>query len=246
MKTEKIETTQSSGHSSELTALLSAQRQIKTLERRLDAIHIAIADHETKLGAVRAACPSTAAMEEERRRLLAAAALGEITPAECGKREAELSARASAIQAEAEAADKQIGRLDVALSGLRTQLQRDEELLQSARDSRSEALAQFLLAEAERLGKDYLEHAEQLRDLFGRLVALDELHRAAAKRQRGAIRGSEWNRIFLPTFYLKAHEGADHPNWRGAFLRDVLISDCLDDAGNAERARLQEMGVEVI
>jgi DNA repair exonuclease SbcCD ATPase subunit len=244
LQNEVKTTTGSQQKPAQLAALLESQQAIKKLQGLIRASDTAMMEWETKLAGVRDAMPSTDALEAELQRLFADEALGRVSTAERAKREQELEAELAKVRRRIAEAGQSVSRIELALSGLRKQRAADGAALQQARERRQELLAEFLLAEAERVGREYLEHAERLRDLFGQVLALDELHQRAAGDGR-SIRGVTCSRIFVPSFNLSVHQAADHPNWPGALFRgDVMTESCLTKARGAERERLAAMGVE--
>lgn len=112
---------------------------------------------------------------------------------------------------------------------------------------RQDIIRQFLLAEAERVGGEYVALAEQLKARFIQLAGLDGLLKRVGGHKRGLL-ARNWEETLLPTFQLNACEGmgyrsephilfsANHEGYRDTFT----------NAREAEAQRLRGYGIALV
>jgi len=246
-----MKTTKQDAASAELAAVLEKQTLIESIHARISATEAAIAPNEARLAKALEAVPDVETIEQQRESLLAAEASGQVSAAEREGRERELDATAGKARAGALEKGKIAARIEATLRGLRGQRERDEAALQEAIETKRAALAAFLEAEAERVGKEYVDAARTLYPAYLRLMALSDLLRSATGGTKQFRR--TWQ-FYLPAFDLRACDGLFYERRTGLeyFREDELVTvgdpgwaqeHRLSDADQQERERLTSLGI---
>jgi len=189
-----------SGASPALATLLKRQSELSALEKKLKHIEATISEQNERIDQARAAAPSMQRINALIGDLLASAAAGFITEREREQREGELQKEAVKIRAAEAEASAKVSRIHATISGLEEQLRDTNAAMIKARCECNEVLCALLLAEAERLGQEYLEFAKGVYSRFNQLMAIDTLHMQATGSRYSEITRMDWYQLFLPAF----------------------------------------------
>lgn len=231
--------------SAELAAVLKRQAELRALETKLGSIEAAIEQQNAKIEKARAAVPSIQAIEARIGDLLALEAAGHITERERATREGELNKEAAKVRAAAAEASAIVSRIHATIAGLEAQRRHTRAAIANALGACREALDAFLMAEAERVGRDYLESARAVYGKLLQLMALAKLHEGAMGRRNQITRSYE---LFLPAFGVGGHDGEAVGRSRSRLFNEggIYLDRHIDKATETERERLEALGVALM
>jgi hypothetical protein len=237
--------------SPELAVQLRAQAELAALEKKLSSIAAAIEEQDAKINQARAAVPSLPAVQARLGDLLASEAAGHISSKERELREGELAREAAKVSAAAADASAKVARIQATISGLEAQQRQTKAAIAKAHGKCLEAVDAFLMAEAESLGREYLEFAKGLYDRFLKLMALDQLHRQATgiAGRHGKIQQLDSYELHLPAFRVGGHDDVTFGRTRSRLFVEgggVYLERPINEAIESERARLASLGVALM
>lgn len=223
--------------------LLYLQNKQNEAEQQIVKIKEAIAFQEELIAREKAIkAPDLAAVIQERNEMLADIALGKSQAAELPEIDEKLRLATAKAEESAGLMDDIITIALQTISGLKRKLTITENDLQSINCAKTEAERRFLLAEAEKVGAEYIEAAKLVTAAFRRLLALNEI---LTKKGHQNIEGeTSLSLTMLPTFNLINHR----PHSLKGELVDIAeasSSQFLKMDMNAEQYRFYSKGINI-
>ena len=158
-----------------------------------------------------------------------------------------MAREAAKVSAAAADASAKVARIQATISGLEAQQRQTKAAIAKAHGKCLEAVDAFLMAEAESLGREYLEFAKGLYDRFLKLMALDQLHRQATgiAGRHGKIQQLDSYELCLPAFRVGGHDDATVGRSKSRLFVEggVFLNRPVEEAIESETARLASLGV---
>ena len=222
--------------------ILKYQADLAEAERQVSHLLNLIEQQQGIIDEANAGIPPSSDYRQTREDLLADIAVGKASDEDLIRLEEKIRIESEAVT---EAKGKAMPIIEPAqqtIAGLQRRLESEKKELETLRGEKGEIVFQFLMAQAEQVGEEYLSLALQLIDKFKRLRAIDSIFNRSSH-----LSLINYGEFFIPTLNLKACQRVEHNNRPGNFYEVTLALDRKESqaAAEAEKKRYADMGIEL-
>jgi predicted nucleic acid-binding Zn-ribbon protein len=193
------------GNGTDFTEILDLQRQIETAQTEIARIESSLEEQRRILAEAQARMQPKDDFSSQRDDLAAKVALGHEQEKSLKELDAKIAEHQQTVDREIAEALPMAEEAQSVIAGLERKLEAARNALSELEAKHAPALAMFYNSVAEVEGTRYLELARKLHDCYLKLTALNTL------RGGNALLSYNHSRMLIPSFRLKAHEGAGHP-----------------------------------
>lgn len=221
--------------------VLEHLRQVDRSKNEVQNLQAAIEAQNHVVSEALATIPKPICREHKRQNLMAEIVLGNATEGDLKTLDEEILNEQKAIQGATNKVAPIIDKAQAALSGLGRKLQAAQDELLRLESRTSEVKNRFFVGEAEKVGAQFANHALHLKELYIRLVGLDEIIK---KYDVNGIMAPTARRLFIPTFRLPQFEGLESPHYSDGTLfnpDDEFVGEQIDQAVKNEKLRLHAL-----
>lgn len=179
-------------------------------------------------------------LKEKKEDILAENALGKNLSSELEQVEQQINFETKEI----EARNAEIKDAQNALPGLQRKLSTAETALNKLESQKNAVLLDYLLAESEQIGREYIDAASILVEKYQKLTALNSLMVQLGEK---GINGSIFHDFSVPAFNLKSFEGQTIPLWPNELVnaRSATQQESIKKALSGEIERINGLGIEL-
>lgn len=216
------------GNGTDFIEILDLQRQIKMAQTEIARIESSLEEQRRILAEAQARMQSKDDLSSQRDDLAAKVALGQEPEKSLKELDTKIAEHQQTVDREIAEALPIAEEAQSVIAGLERKLEAARNALSELEAKHAPALAMFYNSVAEVEGIRYLELARKLHDCYLKLTALNTLLGG------NALLSYNHSRMLIPSFRLKAHEGAGRPREQW-----TLFSAQYADFDNARR-KLQE------
>ena len=190
-----------------MQALIEHQKAILDSKSRIKAIETAIEAQERVIDACAVDTSELDTLKTKHENLLADLATGNADPKEVDEVESEIEKLSLTIEERHNQSRKDVETATKALTGLKRKLAEEITRLSELKAESKPLLQSYFWTEIQRMGDTYIKKAEELSNLFTRLLATNNLARITAGESREIFPNpiSGRGELLLPVPNLKEH-----------------------------------------
>ena len=230
-----------------LKEVLKYQESVRRATQNVLSLEEAIANQSRILAECEECKTHLPALVEERENLMAEIAIGNGNKADVAKLDKAILTEKTRLEHHEVSSATPIFDAKSALAGLRRKLETAKQELKELEDSQPETLHRYLMSEAERLGREYVQAARMVIDKHRRLVVIEQL--MTARNRAHVIQAGRGACLTFPLFRLQACEGLENSSYPGQLAeapnsyRDPVA---FDTAKGKEMERIKALGVKIL
>lgn len=231
--------------SAPMLAYLARMKDIADQQTQLAQLEALIASKQTEITEANAQIPDISHLTAQRQDLLADLAMGKTSEEEVAKLDSEIAVKTSARTEIASATKQIVDAAEHAIAGLG---RRQEAIRQKIAELSEPKHIEWLIEEvlklhAETLGAEYIKAANQVKELFMRLMAVDGFIKTHGRTN--GIAPHCWMAMDITSFNLDACKPHELSVWPGnLFMSNILPAHYFEYATEAERSVLQAAGLD--
>lgn len=231
--------------SAPMLAYLAHMKDIADLQSQATQLEMLITSKQTEITEANARIPDISHLTAQRQDLLADLAMGKTTEAEVANLDSEIAVKISARTEIASATKQIVDAAEHAIAGLgRRQEAIHQKIAELSEPKRIEWLIEEVLKlHAETLGAEYMKAANQVKELFMRLMAVDGFIKTHGRTN--GIAPHCWMAMDITSFNLDVCRPHELKIWPGnLFMSNAVPNISFQYATEAERDLLQAAGLD--
>jgi len=229
-----------------LERVLAHQTEVTEGERKVAYLHGVIEQQQRAISEANSFTTNVPELLTKRETLLADIVLGFGAQEDLHSLDLQISAAKEELDQNTTRSASIASNAKQTIAGLQKKLQAAKEELAALQTQTPSITDSFLMAEAERVGTEYIEAIQVVADCHKQLMALNDvmIRFRNHDRKRGIV--GYHNELALPLFNLDSHKKYDHPQNPEYRLLRVFLNrqqDAKYAAAAAERERIKALGV---